>query len=386
MKKGSLQVKGKSYYAVFRVNGRQKWVPLHIPAERGNKRKAEAEMAKVVEHYLANPARREDMLFVDYLREWVEDVRPSIKPVSYETYRKIVYGKLIPYFEGKKLKLSDLCGKVFGDYFTYLNQYGNEKTHRGLSRKTIMNIRGVLSSALDYAASNDWIEKNVIPNSRIPAETKKPVEAVIYTPEQITALLEHVRASGHRITTFLFLLALTGARKGEILGLTWDNVDLDGERVYICQNCTGSKKETYSKPTSPKTKNGYRYLSIPATVVEILRAEREQQMADRQLWGNCYAVCDQDYVIRQADGRKYNPNSVNRIVNRFAAEIGLPHCRMHDFRHAVATMLFESGASLVDVCTQLGHGQTSTTERIYIHKSNIAKKENADSLAKMLGM
>ena len=56
------------------------------------------------------------------------------------------------------------------------------------------------------------------------------------------------------------------------------------------------------------------------------------------------------------------------------AELGLPHCRVHDYRHAVASILFENGVPLADVTTQLGHGQTSTTERIYIHKANIATK------------
>ena len=101
---------------------------------------------------------------------------------------------------------------------------------------------------------------------------------------------------------------------------------------------------------------------------------------------NDYKVYEYDYVIRKADGSIYNPNSINRIIKRMTDKLGLPHCRVHDFRHAVASLLFENGTQLADVTTQLGHGQTSTTERIYVHTSNIANVQNVQTLASAIGM
>lgn len=93
-----------------------------------------------------------------------------------------------------------------------------------------------------------------------------------------------------------------------------------------------------------------------------------------------------DYVIRQADGSIYNPNSINSIIRKMTDKIGLPPCRVHDYRHALASLLFESGTPLADVTIQLGHGQTRTTECIYIHRSNIAKAENVKALSNAISI
>ena len=91
-------------------------------------------------------------------------------------------------------------------------------------------------------------------------------------------------------------------------------------------------------------------------------------------------------MIRKDDGSVYNPNSINRIIKRMTDKIGLPHCRIHDYRHAVATMLFENNVPLADVSKQLGHGQTSTTERIYIQRNTIVTKENMHTLSNVIGV
>ena len=88
--------------------------------------------------------------------------------------------------------------------------------------------------------------------------------------------------------------------------------------------------------------------------------------------------------MSKEDGSIYNPNSINRIINKMTDKLGLPHCRVHDYRHTVASILFESGAGLSDVTVQLGHGQTSTTERIYIHRQNVANKANMQVLSKTI--
>ena len=115
-----------------------------------------------------------------------------------------------------------------------------------------------------------------------------------------------------------------------------------------------------------------------------MTAEKALQEHNKSVLGKYYKSYEHDYVIRQADGSIYNPNSVNRIIKKLTDEIGLPHCRIHDYRHAVASILFENGTPLQDVTTQLWHGQTSTTERIYIHKNNTAKAENIQTLARVI--
>ena len=384
--KGSLQKKNNKYYAVFRVDGKQKWVNLHIPNSRGNKRKAEQALQKVLAEYSEHKNNISDMLFVDYLDMWLKQVKPLIKPSTYEGYTKVVNGKIKPYFVNKRLKLHDLRGMYFTEYFVYLKEHGRADNKGGLSKKAVLNIRGILSSAFGYAVENDLIHDNIIDYSRLPIFEEKAFTPTIYTAEQIKTLLEYAEKTNSKATLFLFLGMFTGARKGELLGLTWDNVNFDTGTIYICQNRTGSKKEVLEHLTTPKTKNGYRVIPLPPKIISMLIAERTQQERNKSLLKEHYKTYDYDYVIRQADGSIYNPNSINRIIKKLTDKAGLPHCRIHDYRHAVASILFEMGTPLQDVCTQLGHGQTSTTERIYIHKSNITKAENMQVLARAINI
>ena len=384
--KGSLQIKGKIYYAVFRVNGKQKWVDLKIPTTRGNKRRAEQELQRVLLEYTDNKNNAGSIFFTDFLVMWVEQIKKTVKPVTWETYDKVTKGKIIPYFESKRYKLKDLRGMHFTEYFIFLKEHGRTDNKGGLNKKAILNIRGVLSSAFGYAVENDLIRDNVIEHSRLPIFEDKAFTPTIYTAEQIKTLLEYAELTNSKVSLFLFLEMFTGARKGELLALTWDNVDFDNSTIYICQNRTGSKKEVLEHLTTPKTRNGYRTIPLPEKIINMLIAEKAIQEHNKSILKEHYKTYGHDYVIRQADGGIYNPNSVNRIIKKLTDKIGLPHCRVHDYRHAVASILFEMGTPLQDVCTQLGHGQTSTTERIYIHKSNIAKAENIQALSKAINI
>ena len=384
--KGSLQIRSNKYYAVFRFQGKQKWVNLQIPAAKGNKRKAEDALRRVLIEYSENKNNASDMPFIDYLDMWLKQIKPLVKPSSWESYNKVINGKLKPYFADKNFKLRDLRGMHFTEYFVHLKEHGRSDNKGGLSRKAILNIRGVLSSALTYAVENDMIHDNVVEHSRLPLFEEKTFVPTIYDTEQIKTLLEYAEKTESKMCLFLYLVMFTGARKGELLALTWDNVNFENNTIHICMNRTGSSKEVLNKPTSPKTRNGVRTVPLPEKVMNMLREEKERQKQNKAVLKSYYKVYEYDYVIRQSDGSIYNPNSVNRIIKKMEDELGLPHCRVHDYRHAVASILFENGVPLADVTTQLGHGQTSTTERIYIHRANVAPKENVQTLANAIGI
>lgn len=384
--KGSLQERNNKYYAVFRVKGKQKWVNLQIPTTRGNKRRAEQALRKVLTAYSDNENNINDIPFIEYLDMWLNQIKQLVKPSTHEGYEKVIKGKVKPYFEDKHFKLRDLRGMDFTEYFVYLKEQGRTDGKGGLNKKAISNIRGVLSSAFKYAVENDLIYDNVVERSRLPIFNDKTFTPTIYTAEQIKTLLTYAEQTQSKACLFLFLEMFTGCRKGELLALTWDNVNFENGTIHICQNRTGSKKEVLEVITSPKTKNGIRTMSLPPKVIDMMKAEKAQQAENRQLLGDYYKLYDYDYVIRQADGSIYNPNSINRIIRKMTDKIGLPPCRVHDYRHAVASLLFESGTPLADVTTQLGHGQTSTTERIYIHRSNVAKSDNMKALSNAIGI
>ena len=172
--------------------------------------------------------------------------------------------------------MCDLRGRQFTEYFAYLKEHGRADGKGGLSKKAILNIRGVLSSAFKYAVENELILYNFIDRSSMPvfADVDSEPEAVIYSTDEVQKLLNYARDTESDAYLFLCLVVSTGARKGELLGLTWDEVDFNNSTITIAQNRTGSKKEILDNLTTPKSKNSIRTLHSSPTVLEALRQEK----------------------------------------------------------------------------------------------------------------
>lgn len=149
---GSLIIKGNYYYAKFRVNGKQKMIATKIPVKGNNKRRAIEKMKEIIESYKDINLECDDVLFTDFLDKWLKGIKGIIKPSTWESYDKTVSGKLKPYFESKRYKFKDMKPEVFTKYFVFLSQHGKSNGKGGLGYKTVKNIRGVLSSAYEYAS------------------------------------------------------------------------------------------------------------------------------------------------------------------------------------------------------------------------------------------
>lgn len=323
--------------------------------------------------YTENENNVNDMPFCEYLDMWLEQIKPLVKPTTWEGYCKAVNGKIKPYFKNKKYKLKDLKGMYFTEYFVYLKENGRTEDKGGLRKKSVLNIRGVLSSAFTFAVENGLMRDHVINYSRFPIFVEEPFTPTIYTAEQIKTLLTKEEETNDKACLFLYLEMFTGARRGELAALIWENVDFENNTIHICLDRAGCKKVILDTLTTPKTQNGIRTIPLPSKVMDMLKTEKEKQEQNKKLLADRYKQYPYDYVIRQADGSSYSPNTLNKMVNRLTDKLGLPHCRLHDYRHAVASILFENGTPLADVTTHLGHGQTSTTEKLYIHKIMLLK-------------
>lgn len=384
---GSLVEKHNKYYAVYRIDGKQKWKCLGIPTTPGHKREAEKALKEILLICEVGNVEKYDITFIDFLDEWLEKSINFVKPSSWESYEKIVNGKLKPYFSPMSLKLRDVKVSHLNEYYCYLKYNGKSDGSGGLCKKTIKNIKSALSAAFDYAHENSYLDSNIVENSRLPIfeEVENEFEPVIYEKEQIKQLLDYAEETNSKVCTFLYLEMFTGARKGELLALTWDNVDLENGSVRICQNRTGTKKKTLEKITTPKTKNGTRTILLPPKVIEVLKKEKESQNNNRKLFGDMYWEYKEDFVIRHEYGRVIHPNTINNYIRNMTDKLGFPPCRVHDYRHAVASILFDVGVPLKDITIQLGHGQTSTTEKIYVKRKNVSNIANTIALNNAFG-
>lgn len=200
---GSLIIKGNYYYAKFRVNGKQKMIATKIPVKGNNKRRAIEKMKEIIESYKDINLECDDVLFTDFLDKWLKGIKGIIKPSTWESYDKTVSGKLKPYFESKRYKFKDMKPEVFTKYFVFLSQHGKSNGKGGLSCKTVKNIRGVLSSAYEYAVENNYVKENPVSRSRMPSfphSIKKDVPE--YNAQQVRKLLLYAKEHESHISTY----------------------------------------------------------------------------------------------------------------------------------------------------------------------------------------
>ena len=378
---GSLIIKGNYYYAKFRVNGKQKMIATKIPVKGNNKRRAEQKMREIVAAYQGLNLECDNALFTDFLNKCLKSIEGIIKLSTWETYDKTVNGKIKPYFEPKHYRFRDMKPETFTEYFVYLAQHGKSNGKGGLDYKTVKNIRGVLSSAYEYALENRYVNENPVLRSRMPSfphSIKKDVPE--YNAQQVRKLLLYAKEHESHIYIFLLLALYTGLRKGELLALTWEDIDYDKKLLNVNKSRTGSRKNVTMQITRPKTKSSNRKIPINDFVIGELKAEKQRQEEYSKLLGNGYDK-SHSFIVRTVLGKPYvNLSAINRVVNRLTENAGLPHCTIHGFRHSVASILDDNGVPIQDISVLLGHESVNTTERIYINRRKTAKETTINAL------
>lgn len=251
-----------------------------------------------------------------------------------------------------------------------------EKDNRTLSPKTIVEHHRLISTVLDQAEKEGLVPLNVARKATLPKVPKKEVN--YFQPEEIAAIRDALEGEPIKWRTITHLFLITGARRGEILGLKWDKVDWAGNRVHICNNILYTADRGIYEDT-PKTATSDRFITIPVETMQLLRQYRAWQSSERLRLGEYYQ--DQGFVFSQDTGGPMHPDSVNDWLGKFSRRHNLPHINPHAFRHSMASMLYFNRVDSVSISKRLGHAQVSTTANIYAHVMEEADQRNADILA-----
>ena len=291
--------------------------------------------------------------------------------VSLRTVYDAVKGKPVNVEAAKAI--SEALGRSLDKTFTI------EKNSRTLSPKTIVEHHRLISTVLDQASKEGLVPFNVASKASLPKVQKK--EANYFQPEQVAAIREALEREPIKWRTLVHLLLITGARRGEVLGLKWDKVDFEGNRIHICNNVLYAPDRGIYEDT-PKTATSDRYISLPAETMQLLRQYRAWQSGERLRLGGYYQ--DQGFLFAQDSGKPMHPDNVNVWLRSFSKRHGLPHINPHAFRHSMASLLYFNGVDSVSISKRLGHAQVSTTANIYAHVMEAADKKNADILADVL--
>lgn len=245
--------------------------------------------------------------------------------------------------------------------YTVLAQPGqNKRTGGGLSAKTVLEHHRLISTVLDQAEREGLVPFNVAGKATLPKQERREVN--YFQPEQVEAIRDALEQEPikWRIITHLFLI--TGARRGEILGLKWNKVDFEQNRIHICNNVLYSLDRDIYEST-PKTDTSNRYVTLPLETMKLLRKYRALQNEERLRLGEYYQY--QGFVFSQDNGKPMHPDGVTTWLDRFSKRHDLPHINPHAFRHTMASMLYFNGVDSVSISKRLGHAQVSTTANIY---------------------
>jgi integrase len=306
-----------------------------------------------------------------FLDRWLTTVKPKLRPKTYRMYSQFVEIHYKPALGSKRLtKLSH------DDVQGFLNAKRDEKRRRGkserlLAPRTVHHLYVVLGTALNWAVKKGYIAFS--PMLRVDPPPVPSTEMTPPTAQQTARLLDVAAAEADPLLALWTLAALTGARKGELLGLTWDDIDLEAGALRIRPSAIRDLKTARSRRT----------LDLDDDAVAALAAHRDRQAFARQALGEAYD--DQNLVFASEIGTPLDPDNVSKRFKRALKVAGLPPTtRLHDLRHGVATLLLEAGETVPTVSEYLGHASPAVTMAIYAHAVPGAKKRAARKLGAII--
>lgn len=352
--------------------------------------------------------------FTDRWRtEWAVQ---KLQPGTLEKYNAMIDNFILPAIG--HLKLTDIKPHTVNSFLVSLTKDGCRKDRKpgGYAKGTVTKISNILSSILRTAEEWEVIDKNPCEKVRVKAE-KTMDKIKFFTPEQAATFLNYIakpytlKTKGHQRTDdtgktyqvadytttkelplqlkVLFTLAIySGLRKGELLALSWDDVDFQNNTVAVTKAAAVVNNQQIVKV--PKTRNSYRIVSIPRSVIKQLQQLKNEQLRYRLKVGEYWQ--DENWIFTQDNGKMmsyYTPYSaLQDILNHYNADKAeadkLPMIPFHGLRHTKATLQIAAGTDVRTVSAIMGHRATSTTMNIYSHSLQTAEQEAANKMEKLL--
>ena len=306
-----------------------------------------------------------------WMDEWFEAyAKVKVRPSSHQTYKGYIENHIKPNIGD--IPIEKLTSLQLQKFYRLLLTEGriprieSEKQPRGLSAKTVRNINQVISSAMDMAVRHKLILSNPTEGCELPKVEHREMKTL--PAEQLGAFLREAKESG--VYELYYLDLATGLRRGELLGLKWEDVDLQNGVIHVRRQVARVDGEVKELPL--KTKNSYRNISISQDAVAML-TEMEAHRSS-------------DYVFPSSTGGPISPDSVNNMLHRVLKRAGLPSIRFHDLRHTFATLALQNGVDIKTVSGMMGHFSAGFTLDTYAHVTTSAQQEAARTMGNVLAV
>ena len=305
-----------------------------------------------------------------WMEEWFEHyAKVKVRPSSHQTYRGYIDNHIKPSIG--KIRLEKLTSLELQKFYKKLLTNGRvdrlESRHqaKGLSPKTVRNIHQIISSAMSLAKEQKLIVANPAEGCALPRLEHREMQTL--PVEQLQSFLREAKESG--VFEFYYLELATGLRRGELLGLKWEDVDLERGDLRVRRQIARINGEVVEAPL--KTKNAYRTLPLAEDTVSILLEQKKK--VDGSPW-----------VFPSPTGGPISPDSVLHMLHRVLKRAGLPRVRFHDLRHTFATLALQSGVDVKTVSGMLGHFSAGFTLDTYAHVTTASQRQAAKTMGSVL--
>ena len=378
------QAKDKSWVYQYSVDGRRR--------TKRFRRKADAKafmealsagpIVPSVEKSSTGPQQAEPITVGEWMDRWLEKyAKPTVKLSTYCSYEQLIRSHVKPQIGSRYM--STLTGENLQDFFNERREQGNVKKEGGLSTKTLTNLRNMMHLAFGQAVKNKLLAENLVEGVRLPKAEKHEMR-VLDREEQTRLVLAARRAPEPAAFGIIFDL-FTGLRIGELCGLRWENVDMEGRSFKVCEtrnrlpNFDDSIETSTSVATvkTTKTDNSRRTVFImDGLYQDFLDYQTIQLSLKKQHSG----YNPDGYVFCQENGQPYEPRTYQDLFKRCVRQAGIPDANFHSLRHTFATRALEQGMDVVTLSRLLGHATPSITLDKYGHALDDHKRTSVEKL------
>ena len=328
----------------------------------------------------------------EWFETWLAEYSADKKPLTVTQYRSMAETHIFPALGAVKLK--DLKAPQLQKFYNQLAKDGKAarqknketgkveviKTGEPLSAKTIKNIHGIISKALNTAVNQGLIRENVAQRVTVPKVTKAEIEPL--TEEQQKAFIKAIQE--HRFKTIYTVILFTGLREGEAIGLTWDCIDFKKGTLKVYRQLQRRTEAEGGYQFAPLKNDKARVIKISPFVLKLLEKQKIQQRAEKLAAGESWEGFktlpeqEQSLVFTNATGKHLNIVTLYKQFKQIAAQIGTPEARIHDLRHTFAVNSLQCGDDVKTVQGALGHATAAFTLDVYGHVSERMMEEHAN--------
>ena len=324
--------------------------------------------------------RPDRIRFAAFCETYLEIKKSTLAPTTFPFYESVVRDMLIPMFG--TLRMRDIRTHHVQQFIQYL--YNDRPRGDGaeghIAPATVKRYTTVLRSILTLAYKMEYIDEDVGVSRRIEFPKADTPEVEAFTMEEVTDILQAAESEPLQIRALVEVALFTGLRRGEIVGLKWEDVDLD-KRLLSVKRSIYKPKDQKALEKAPKSKCSIRTIAIPERLCDTLRAYKEHQDRHSSFMGHAWQ--NLGYIFTEEDGYVMNPHTPTKQFSKFLKRHNIRHLKFHGLRHTSATMLLANGCDIKTVSVRLGHSDIETTN-IYVHALESVDRRAASTFDRLL--